>query len=183
MISQATRLQDAPDLTRPGRTASASEESTDGPRSLEYMADWPFEDTVEVGYVLGSEFWGHGYATEAARASIRHGFEVIGLGRIISTTCADPLGLAQSDGEVRDDVPRDRPLAGRRHRMLRGRPAVRCSMSLPDRGGVDQRRGAYGIPAVRQLGHGPLLVWAPGGPVRRSEYPRRSWKPDLCAAI
>src|SRR6266542_3207810 len=35
--------------------ASASEESTDGPRSLEYMADWPFEDTVEIGYVLGSE--------------------------------------------------------------------------------------------------------------------------------
>jgi RimJ/RimL family protein N-acetyltransferase len=74
---------------RPGRTASASEESTDGPRSLEYMADWPFEDTVEIGYVLGSEFWEHGYATEAARASIRHGFEVIGLGRIISTTWAD----------------------------------------------------------------------------------------------
>ena len=31
---------------------------------LEYMADWPFEDKVEIGYVLGSEFWGRGYATE-----------------------------------------------------------------------------------------------------------------------
>ena len=53
------------------------------------MEDWPFEDKVEIGFVLGSEFWGRGYATEAARASMRHGFEVIGLGRIISTTYAD----------------------------------------------------------------------------------------------
>jgi ribosomal-protein-alanine N-acetyltransferase len=56
---------------------------------LEYMADWLFEDKVEIGYVLGSEFWGRGYATEAARASMRHGFAVIELGRIISTTYAD----------------------------------------------------------------------------------------------
>jgi len=101
------------------------------------MADWPFEDTVEIGYVLGSEFWEHGYATEAARASIRHGFEVIGLGRIISTTCADHWASRRVMEKLRDDVPRDRPLAGRRHRMVRGRPAVRCSMGLPDRGGVD----------------------------------------------
>lgn len=52
------------------------------------MEDRPFEDKVEIGFVLGSEFWGRGYATEAARASMRHGFEVIGLGRIISTTYA-----------------------------------------------------------------------------------------------
>jgi RimJ/RimL family protein N-acetyltransferase len=53
---------------------------------LEHMEDWPFQDKVEVGFVLGSEFWGRGYATEAAGASMRHGFDVIGLGRIISTT-------------------------------------------------------------------------------------------------
>jgi RimJ/RimL family protein N-acetyltransferase len=45
---------------------------------LEYMKDWPFEDKVEIGYALSSEFWGHGNATEAAAASMCHGFEVIG---------------------------------------------------------------------------------------------------------
>jgi RimJ/RimL family protein N-acetyltransferase len=56
---------------------------------LEYMEDWPFEDKVEIGYVLGSEFWGLGYDAEAARASMRQGFDVVGLERIISTTYAD----------------------------------------------------------------------------------------------
>jgi hypothetical protein len=32
---------------------------------------------------------------------------------------------------VRYDLPRDHPLARCRHRLVRGRPAVRCSMSLP----------------------------------------------------
>jgi RimJ/RimL family protein N-acetyltransferase len=76
---------------RPGRTASASEESRN--------QGWPALTGVLGGLAVRGhggdwlrprvEFWGHGYATEAARASIRHGFEVIGLGRIISTTCAD----------------------------------------------------------------------------------------------
>jgi RimJ/RimL family protein N-acetyltransferase len=32
---------------------------------------WP---GLEVGWTLGRAFWGHGYATEAAQASMRHGF-------------------------------------------------------------------------------------------------------------
>jgi len=36
----------------------------------------------EIGYWLGKSFWGQGYATEAARAVLRYGFEVMGLHRI-----------------------------------------------------------------------------------------------------
>jgi len=39
---------------------------------------------VEVEYSLSREFWGQGLATEAARAVVSFGFEVIGLKRIIA---------------------------------------------------------------------------------------------------
>jgi RimJ/RimL family protein N-acetyltransferase len=57
-----------------------------GTVGLEHMGDWPLPDKVEVGYVLFPEFWGRGFATEAARASIAFGFEDTPLKRIISTT-------------------------------------------------------------------------------------------------
>jgi RimJ/RimL family protein N-acetyltransferase len=46
--------------------------------------DWPGPDKVEVGWVLDRSRWGRGYATEGALASLRFGFEELGLGRIIS---------------------------------------------------------------------------------------------------
>jgi RimJ/RimL family protein N-acetyltransferase len=44
------------------------------------------EDTeeVEVGYGLARRAWGRGLATEAARASLRYGFERMGLSRIVA---------------------------------------------------------------------------------------------------
>lgn len=36
----------------------------------------------EIGYALGSRHWGRGYATEALRAAIRHGFDALDLNRI-----------------------------------------------------------------------------------------------------
>jgi RimJ/RimL family protein N-acetyltransferase len=39
---------------------------------------------VEVGWRLHPDQWGKGLATEGARASLRHGFETLGLDRIIS---------------------------------------------------------------------------------------------------
>src|SRR5439155_26735367 len=36
----------------------------------------------EIGYWLGAPYWGHGYATEAARAVIDHAFEDLGLERL-----------------------------------------------------------------------------------------------------
>lgn len=39
---------------------------------------------TEVLYAFGKEFWGKGYATEAARASVAFGFNQVGLERIIA---------------------------------------------------------------------------------------------------
>jgi len=37
---------------------------------------------AELGFWLGVPYWGNGYATEAARAVLRYGFESLGLHRI-----------------------------------------------------------------------------------------------------
>ena len=42
----------------------------------------PKDVKIEVGWHLGREHWGKGYATEAARGAIRHGFETAGLDEI-----------------------------------------------------------------------------------------------------
>jgi RimJ/RimL family protein N-acetyltransferase len=39
---------------------------------------------VEVGWRLGKQFWGRGYATEAGAAWLRYGFDVLGLDEIVS---------------------------------------------------------------------------------------------------
>jgi RimJ/RimL family protein N-acetyltransferase len=45
-----------------------------------------FTPAVEVGWRLARAAWGHGYATEAARAAIAHGFGHGGLEEIVSFT-------------------------------------------------------------------------------------------------
>jgi [ribosomal protein S5]-alanine N-acetyltransferase len=45
----------------------------------------PNEHNAELGYWLGVPYWGQGYATEAARAVLRYGFETVGLHRIYAT--------------------------------------------------------------------------------------------------
>jgi ribosomal-protein-alanine N-acetyltransferase len=45
-----------------------------------------FMPTVEVGWRLAKSAWGSGYATEAAEASLREGFERYGLEEIVSFT-------------------------------------------------------------------------------------------------
>ncbi len=45
-----------------------------------------FMPGVEVGWRLARPAWGHGYASEAARAAVRHGFEAVGLPEIVSFT-------------------------------------------------------------------------------------------------
>ncbi len=51
--------------------------------------DWDgqlFTPAVEVGYRLGSQYWGHGYATEGAKAALDYGFNTCGLEEIVSFT-------------------------------------------------------------------------------------------------
>lgn len=51
----------------------------------------PFSPCVEVGWRLARRFWGHGYATEGARASLAVGFGQLGLAEIVSFTALDNL--------------------------------------------------------------------------------------------
>ena len=46
----------------------------------------PFSPCVEIGWRLARAHWGQGFATEAARAVLRAGFQQIGLGEIVSFT-------------------------------------------------------------------------------------------------
>lgn len=51
-----------------------------GWQGLQYLPD---TDEVEVGYLLSREHWGHGYATEGARASLAYGFEMLDVDEIV----------------------------------------------------------------------------------------------------
>jgi ribosomal-protein-alanine N-acetyltransferase len=51
-----------------------------GWNGLEYL---PETEETEVAYLLSRQLWGQGYATEAARAALKFGFETAGLERII----------------------------------------------------------------------------------------------------
>ena len=64
-----------------------------------------FTPAVEVAWRLDRRFWGQGYATEAARAAMRDGFERVGLRQIVAITALanlpsqrvmERLGMARS---------------------------------------------------------------------------------------
>jgi RimJ/RimL family protein N-acetyltransferase len=68
-----------------------------------------FTPCVEIGWRLAVEHWGRGYATEAARAALAHGFAEAGLAEIVSFTIPanlpsrrvmDRIGMHRSE---RDD--------------------------------------------------------------------------------
>src|SRR5258708_11249905 len=46
---------------------------------------------VELGWRLAQSAWGHGYATEAALAAMRYGFDTMGLLEIVAVTAATNL--------------------------------------------------------------------------------------------
>jgi ribosomal-protein-alanine N-acetyltransferase len=48
---------------------------------LQPLADTP---EVELGYTLHRAFWGRGLAAEASAAALRHGFETVGLPRVVA---------------------------------------------------------------------------------------------------
>jgi RimJ/RimL family protein N-acetyltransferase len=50
--------------------------------------DLPFAPGVEAGWRLARNYWGRGYATEGAQASLADGFERLGLKEIVAYTVA-----------------------------------------------------------------------------------------------
>lgn len=103
-----------------------------------------FTPAVEIGWRLARTAWGHGFATEAARAALAYGFDVLGLAEIVSMTVPantrsrhvmEKLGMTRA---LEDDfdhprVPEGHPL--RRHVLYRLRrpkdgtlPAIKAAM-------------------------------------------------------
>jgi RimJ/RimL family protein N-acetyltransferase len=89
-----------------------------------YVGLWPADyvtgnHMVEVGWRLARSYWGHGYATEAAREALRVGFEEVGLQEIVSFTVPQnrrSWRVMERIGLVRDpsadfDHPRVDPIA------------------------------------------------------------------------
>ena len=52
-------------------------------------AELPFSPCVEIGWRLAFEYWGKGYATEAAQAVLKVGFDRLALPEIVSFTSID----------------------------------------------------------------------------------------------
>jgi RimJ/RimL family protein N-acetyltransferase len=50
--------------------------------------DAPFTPAFEVGWRLRYDQWGHGYATEAARAALGFAFDELGHGEVVALTAA-----------------------------------------------------------------------------------------------
>jgi RimJ/RimL family protein N-acetyltransferase len=91
-----------------------------------------FTPCVEVGWRLAFEHWGHGYATEAAKVAIVHGFCELSLPEIVSFTSASNVrsrAVMQRLGMLRDptedfdhpSLPPEHPLS--RHVLYRLRAA------------------------------------------------------------
>ncbi|MBF2720356.1 GNAT family N-acetyltransferase [Psychrobacter sp. NG254] len=49
-------------------------------------ADMPFSPAVEIAWRLHKDYWGQGYATEAARASLHYAFTELALEEVVSFT-------------------------------------------------------------------------------------------------
>lgn len=93
----------------------------------------PFTPSVEVGWRLDPEFWGRGYASEAAHAVLEFAFDVLDLDEVVSFTTIgntrsrrvmERIGMTH---DVADDfdhplVPNDSPL--RAHVLYRIRRPV-----------------------------------------------------------
>ncbi len=67
--------------------------------------DAAFTPAVEIGWRLAAASWGQGYATEAARACLQHGFAALGLDEIVSFTTPQntrSIAVMERLGMVRD---------------------------------------------------------------------------------
>lgn len=78
----------------------------------------PDDGRAELSYALNRHFWGQGYITEAARAVLQYGFDVLALNRISAQVFTDNEGsirVLEKLGMVREG-------RLRQHRRTRGQP-------------------------------------------------------------
>lgn len=125
----------AAEMRREGWGLWAVEEPGDGGAPFVGMVglhrvspELPCAPAVEIGWRLHPDSWGHGYATEAAAAALRFGFEDAGLREIIAFTTTrnarsqavmERIGMRRDPGGDFDhpSVPEGSPL--RRHVLYR----------------------------------------------------------------
>jgi RimJ/RimL family protein N-acetyltransferase len=72
----------------------------------------PCSGLVEVGWRLAAPHWGQGYASEGARAALRHGFDVLDLPEIVSFTATlnrRSQAVMERMGMHRDPIEFDHP--------------------------------------------------------------------------
>jgi RimJ/RimL family protein N-acetyltransferase len=74
-----TRLKDR--ISGPWAVIEQASGRLIGDAGLQILEDGP---DVELGYKLGPEYRGRGFATEAGRACLAYGFETLGLDRIVA---------------------------------------------------------------------------------------------------
>jgi len=87
---------------------------------LQYLAEL---DEVEVDFILGKAFWGQGFGTEAARASVRYGFEELGLERVV--------GIAHVENRASQRVLEKLGMALVEQREFFGIPCYRYAVERP----------------------------------------------------
>jgi len=90
--------------------------------------DAPFTPAPEIGWRLAHDYWGHGYATEAARAVLDCGYRELGFDEIVAFTTTgnlrsqrvmEKLGMTRDPADDFDhpNVPVGHPI--RRHVLYR----------------------------------------------------------------
>jgi RimJ/RimL family protein N-acetyltransferase len=100
-------------------------------------APLPFVPAVEVEWRFHPDHWGHGYATEAAAASLRFGFEEAGLPEIVAFTTTlntrsqavmERIGMRRDEAGDFDhpSLPEGSPL--RRHVLYRATAPARAAV-------------------------------------------------------
>jgi RimJ/RimL family protein N-acetyltransferase len=82
-------------------------------------------EVVELAYSFARSAWGHGYATEAARAAIRYAFDELGWSRIVARS--RPGNLASLRVMQKLGFRREREIV-----ECHGGPAVYCVLDVAD---------------------------------------------------
>ncbi|MDB5585392.1 MAG: family N-acetyltransferase [Devosia sp.] len=89
---------------------------------------------AEIGWLLGQQFWGHGYAPEAARGVLAFAFEGFSLTEIVAFTATSNLPsqrVMQKIGMTRDqDGDFEHPLVPEGHKL---RPHLLYRIANPNR--------------------------------------------------